>query len=64
MCEGGVNLSPYLCFAYSDRNGHFFCSALNVKKCEYPNCKTFKTEEQCRIENIKCRQRLKELGRL
>lgn len=63
MFEGGDTLTCYDCFAHSDRRGHFYCLALNVKECDFPNCKTFKTKEQCKKEREKTIQRLKELGR-
>lgn len=47
------------CFAYSVRHGHFFCIALNVPECEFPECKTFKTIEQVRDEHEKTKKRLK-----
>lgn len=49
------------CFAYSKTNGKFHCSALNVKCCEYPKCKTYKTRQQVKEEKRKCRKRLNEL---
>lgn len=49
------------CFAYSDKNGHFFCIALNVERCEFPECSTFKTREQVKAEHEKTKKRLKEL---
>ena len=64
MKGGDLVITCRDCFAYSDRHGKFFCSALNVSRCEYPDCKTFKTIEQCKKENQKNRQRLKEIGRI
>lgn len=52
------------CFAYSIRHGHFYCSALNVAQCSYPDCSTFKTIDNVKIEHEKIKKRLKEIGRL
>ena len=46
------------CFAWREGAKGWFCSALNVKKCEFPNCKTFKTREECREQKIKCKERI------
>lgn len=46
------------CFAYHDNVLGWKCAVLNVKDCEYPNCKTYKTHEQIVAQKKKCKARI------
>ena len=46
------------CFAYHTGPLGWTCGALNVTKCEFPNCRTFKTREQIIEQKKKCKARI------
>ena len=47
------------CFAYRFNPRGWSCSALNVTKCEYPNCRTFKTKKQVVEQKKACLARIR-----
>ncbi len=49
------------CFAYSNNNGKFKCSALTVTVCEGKACPFYKTEKECVHAEVETLKKLREL---
>ncbi len=49
------------CFAWWDSATGWSCAALRVHQCEYPNCRTYKTEEEVIEQKKACLERINSL---